>query len=98
MKTTSINLEKHVHALTDEIGIRFDSMGSALGWLEFTVNAPDTLRKLIAGIFHRHGVYHVELTEPCPYTDQFPFAACSVPGMRILTVFTDRNRTGTVGL
>ena len=61
----------------------FDSMGSALGWSEFTVNAPDALRKLIADVFHQHGVYYVELTEPCPYTDQFPFAACSVPGIWI---------------
>lgn len=59
----------------------FDSMGSALGWADFTVNANDELRRRIAEVFRRHDVYYVEQTSPCPYTDQFPFAACGVPGM-----------------
>ena len=59
----------------------FDSMGSALGWAEFTVNANDALRQKIAKVFHKHGIYFVEHTAPCPYTDQFPFAACGVPGL-----------------
>ena len=59
----------------------FDSMGSALGWAEFTVNANDALRRQIAETFRRHDIYYVELTAPCPYTDQFPFAACGVPGI-----------------
>ena len=59
----------------------FDSMGSALGWAEFTVNANDSLRQKIAEVFHRRGIYFVEHTAPCPYTDQFPFAACGVPGL-----------------
>ena len=59
----------------------FDTMGSALGWAEFTVNANDALRGLIADTFHKHDIYYVEHTDPCPYTDQFPFAACGVPGL-----------------
>jgi len=59
----------------------FDTMGSALGWAEFTVNANDALRGLIADTFHKHDIYYVEHTAPCPYTDQFPFAACGVPGL-----------------
>ena len=59
----------------------FDSMGSALGWPEFTVNANDALRKKIASAFNRNDIYYVEHTVPCPYTDQFPFAACGVPGI-----------------
>ena len=61
----------------------FDSFGSALGWAEFTVNASDSLRDLIRGIFNRNGIYFAEHTAPVPYTDQFPFAACGVPGIWI---------------
>ncbi|MBQ9338695.1 MAG: M28 family peptidase [Lentisphaeria bacterium] len=59
----------------------FDSAGSALGWGEFTVNANAALRRKIAAVCRKHDIYYVELTEPCPYTDQFPFAACGVPGI-----------------
>lgn len=61
----------------------FDSMGSALGWHEFTVNANDALRRKIAEVYRKNDVYYVEHTNPCPYTDQFPFAACGVPGIWI---------------
>ncbi len=61
----------------------FDSMGSALGWAEFTVNANPALCKLIADTFHKHDVYYTEKLVACPYTDQFPFAACTVPGIWI---------------
>ena len=59
----------------------FDSMGSALGWAEFTVNANDDLRKMIKKYFNSNDIYYVETTAACPYTDQFPFAACGVPGI-----------------
>lgn len=59
----------------------FDSFGSLMGWAEFTVNANDNLRKLIADTYHEHDVYYVEIVKPCPYTDQFPFAACKIPGI-----------------
>ena len=59
----------------------FESMGSALGWNEFTVNANDALRRLIADIFRKNDIYYLEKNVPCPYTDQFPFAVCGVPGV-----------------
>jgi len=58
----------------------FDSMGSALGWAAFTVNANDATRALIKECFNKRGIYYVENLVPCPYTDQFPFAACGVAG------------------
>ena len=70
----------------------FDSMGSALGWSEFTVNANDALREMITRTYNRNNIYFVELTEPCPYTDQFPFAACGVPGIWLFR----RNCTGGI--
>ena len=62
----------------------FDSFGSAMGWGEFTVNGSDALRKLIKETYNENDVYYVETTEACPYTDQFPFAACGVPGIWLL--------------
>jgi len=59
----------------------FDSFGSAMGWTEITVSGTEALRKLIADTYHAHEIYFVESTRPCPYTDQFPFAACKVPGI-----------------
>ena len=61
----------------------FDTFGSAMGWADFTVNATDALRDRIREVFHSRGLYFAEHTEPVPYTDQFPFAACGVPGMWI---------------
>ncbi len=62
----------------------FDSFGSAMGWYDFTLNGNDALRAMAADVFHKNDIYYVEHTEPCPYTDQFPFAACGVPGIWIL--------------
>lgn len=59
----------------------FDSYGSVLGWSDFTVNGTDALRGLLKKSFNDAGIYYVERTKPCPYTDQFPFAACGVPGI-----------------
>ncbi|MDR0933009.1 MAG: M28 family peptidase [Victivallales bacterium] len=70
----------------------FDSFGSAMGWAEFTVNGNDALRKLISETYREHDVYYREIAEPCPYTDQFPFAVCKVPGIWIAR----RNCTGGI--
>ena len=59
----------------------FDSNGSAMGWYTFTVNANEALRERIRETYGRNDIFYVESTAPCPYTDQFPFAACGVPGM-----------------
>ncbi len=59
----------------------FDSFGSVMGWYEFTINGNSSLLNLIREIYNRNNIYYVETTLPCPYTDQFPFAACKVPGI-----------------
>ncbi|MBR7128307.1 MAG: M28 family peptidase [Lentisphaeria bacterium] len=59
----------------------FDSMGSIAGWYDFTINGNDELLSLIREIYNRNDIYYLEKTTPCPYTDQFPFAACGVPGI-----------------
>ena len=68
----------------------FDSFGSALGWMKFTLNVTDDMNQLIADHMHRNDIYYTETAVPCPYTDQFPFAACKVPGIWI-------NRPNCVG-
>lgn len=76
-------IRKHRAEITEN-GVfmcNFDSMGSALGWMELTVNATPALRTLMKEVYNRHDIYYVEHLEPCPYTDQFPFAACTVPGV-----------------
>ena len=59
----------------------FDSMGSALGWYEFLINANEETRKLFKNFHNNNDIYYCESTAICPYTDQFPFAACGVPGI-----------------
>lgn len=59
----------------------FDSFGSALGWYNFTINGNSELLNLLRSIYNKNNIYYVENTIPCPYTDQFPFAACGVPGI-----------------
>ncbi len=61
----------------------FDSFGSVLGWGEFTINAKEPLCELIRKSYHDEGVSFVEKHNIDPYTDQFPFAACGVPGIWI---------------
>ena len=85
----SVGSASYVRAHREEIeknGIfmcNFDSFGSALGWMKFTMNTTPELNALIAGHCHAHDVYYTETSAPCPYTDQFPFAACKVPGIWI---------------
>ena len=61
----------------------FDSFGSALGWMKLTLSVTPGMNSLIARHLHAHDVYYTENFAPCPYTDQFPFAACGVPGIWI---------------
>lgn len=61
----------------------FDAFGTAMGWAEFTVNATDALRRKIREVFNARGIRYRESAAPMPYTDQFPFAACGVPGIWI---------------
>ena len=61
----------------------FDSFGSALGWMKLTLSVTPEMSSLIARHLHAYDVYYTENFAPCPYTDQFPFAACGVPGIWI---------------
>lgn len=64
----------------------FDTFGSALGWARFTVNGQEPLRQKIRRAFQNRSIPYQESTAPMPYTDQFPFAACGVPGMWVARV------------
>ena len=57
-----------------------DYYATRMGWGELIVNASDSLRDLMKDLYNRNDLYYVENTDTCPYTDQFPFAACGVPG------------------
>ena len=59
----------------------FDSCGSAMGWASFLLNAQHATRDLVRKIMNGNDIYYTEYDGCDPYTDQFPFAACGVPGM-----------------
>ncbi|MBO7090187.1 MAG: M28 family peptidase, partial [Victivallales bacterium] len=59
----------------------FDSCGSAMGWASFIVNGQTALCDLIRKTLNEDDIYYNEYHGCDPYTDQFPFAACGVPGM-----------------
>ena len=59
----------------------FDSCGSAMGWASFIVNAQPPLCDMVRHILNSYDIYYNEYHGCDPYTDQFPFAACGVPGM-----------------
>ncbi len=61
----------------------FDSMGTALGWNVITTSLDEALRQKLYAVFNARNLYFSESTTPCPYTDQFPFAAAQVPGIYI---------------
>ncbi|NLL83072.1 MAG: Zn-dependent exopeptidase M28, partial [Lentisphaerae bacterium] len=58
-----------------------DGSASALGWLVFTMNSSAAQESLLREVFTKHGFTYELTNEPCPYTDQFPFAAAGVPGL-----------------
>lgn len=58
-----------------------DSCGSIMGWTVFNYNGPSKIESLLAKHFHKQDIYFKCSHEVIPYTDQFPFAACGVPGL-----------------
>lgn len=60
-----------------------DGSGSALGWFAVTYNGPVTYEMLLRDIYKQHDFYFKLSRELYPYTDQFPFAAAGVPGLRL---------------
>jgi len=61
--------------------LNFDSCGAALGWYEANGNGPAAMFELMRTAF-RQCDREVKVTEDLvPYTDQFPFLVCGVPGL-----------------
>ncbi|MGI6354459.1 MAG: M28 family metallopeptidase [Lentisphaeria bacterium] len=61
--------------------LNFDSCGAALGWYEINGNGPAAMFELMRTAFRKHN-REVKITENLvPYTDQFPFLVCGVPGV-----------------
>lgn len=60
--------------------LNFDSCGSAMGWYNINVNGPETIKKLLKKAFHNRNNYPVFSEDIVPYTDQFPFSVCGIPG------------------
>ncbi len=58
-----------------------DGAASLLGWLSINYNGPDACLELLRDTFHRHDFYFELTKDVFPYTDQFPFAVCGVPGL-----------------
>ena len=75
---------RHHRAEIEKEGLfmcNFDSCGSAMGWASFIVNGQTALCDLIRKTLNGDDIYYNEYHGCDPYTDQFPFAACGVPGM-----------------
>jgi len=61
--------------------LNFDSCGAALGWYEINGNGPAAMFELMRTAFRKHD-REVKITQDLvPYTDQFPFLVCGVPGL-----------------
>lgn len=61
--------------------LNFDSCGAALGWYEVNGNGPPEMFDMFRAAFRQ---YDREIGVSCdivPYTDQFPFLVCGVPGV-----------------
>lgn len=61
--------------------LNFDSCGAAMGWYKINGNGPKEMFALIQQAFHKRDRYPGISEEVVPYTDQFPFAICGVPGV-----------------
>ena len=61
--------------------LNFDSCGAALGWYEANGNGPAEMFELMRDAFRKRD-REVKVSEDLvPYTDQFPFLVCGVPGL-----------------
>jgi hypothetical protein len=58
-----------------------DSSGSVMGWTEINYNGSEKIIDAITPYFHGRDIYFSSSNDVVPYTDQFPFAACGVPGL-----------------
>ena len=61
--------------------LNFDSCGAAFGWYEVNGNGPAAMFELMRAAFRKCD-REVNVSEDIvPYTDQFPFLVCGVPGV-----------------
>jgi hypothetical protein len=58
-----------------------DSCGSILGWTAVNFNGPEEMKVLTEQFFKDRDMYFTSSNDIIPYTDQFPFAVCGVPGL-----------------
>lgn len=83
----SVGSAIYVRRHREEIGregrfmLNFDSCGARLGWYAVNGNGPDAMFAAVTESFRRQGRYLKVSRECIPYTDQFPFAVCGVPGV-----------------
>lgn len=58
-----------------------DGAAPVLSWLSINYNGSDACLDLLRDTLRRHGFYFELTKEVVPYTDQFAFAVCGVPGV-----------------
>lgn len=58
-----------------------DSCGSVMGWTSINYNGPVAIQELIAQELQKVNMYAEFSTNAIPFTDQFPFVMCGVPGL-----------------
>ncbi len=58
-----------------------DSCGSRLGWTAVNYNGPKNIETLLAPELQKLDLYANYTTDAIPFTDQFPFVMCGVPGL-----------------
>jgi len=83
----SVGSAAYVRSHRDEIAkhgiliFNADSCGSLLGWTRLNFNGPEEIGILLKTHFERRNLYSGISSEVIPYSDQFPFAACGIPGV-----------------
>ncbi len=60
--------------------LNFDSCGASMGWYKINGNGPEAMLEMLRQAFNKRDRYPGISQEVIPYTDQFPFAICGVPG------------------
>ena len=86
----SVGCAEYVKKHRDEIeksGIfmcNFDSCSSTIGWNRFIINANEKIKDQMRKTYNGNDVYYVEVTQPDPCNDMFPFTVCGVPGVTLM--------------
>lgn len=61
--------------------LNFDSCGAAMGWYKINGNGPQAMFDLLQQALQKRDRVAGISQDVIPYTDQFPFAICGVPGV-----------------